>query len=313
MKLLFLDTETTGVNKNKNGIHQISGAVVIDNIVKEVFDIKFRPFEGCEIDDSALEATHLTKEEILNRELSEQQAYKVFTEIIDKYVNKYNRADKMFMVGYNVHFDKDMVYNWFVRCGDNFLFSRIWGNHIDVMVLATTVLLGQRHLMENFKQGTVAKYLGFKFDEEKLHDALFDIYICIGMYCHLTNTKFEAVETFFTDVSNKIENIQVNEFANTIDVLEAKLLDKIIPIGKHKGKTVGEVFNTRPDYLVWMYENVLNQNIISENLYNKAKQKHQEYLDYRNSKQNSRNSSCDESVLGHILDNYDSFNYDSDW
>lgn len=38
MKLLFFDLETTGTNPGRNGIHQISGQVVIDGIVKESFD-----------------------------------------------------------------------------------------------------------------------------------------------------------------------------------------------------------------------------------------------------------------------------------
>lgn len=32
MKLLFFDLETTGVNPGKNGIHQISGEIVIDGV-----------------------------------------------------------------------------------------------------------------------------------------------------------------------------------------------------------------------------------------------------------------------------------------
>lgn len=35
MKLLFFDLETTGTNPGKHGIHQISGQIVIDGIVKE--------------------------------------------------------------------------------------------------------------------------------------------------------------------------------------------------------------------------------------------------------------------------------------
>lgn len=37
-KLFFFDLETTGVKYWKNGIHQISGAIVIDGEVKERFN-----------------------------------------------------------------------------------------------------------------------------------------------------------------------------------------------------------------------------------------------------------------------------------
>lgn len=35
MKLFFYDLETTGVNPGRNGIHQISGMIVVDGEVKE--------------------------------------------------------------------------------------------------------------------------------------------------------------------------------------------------------------------------------------------------------------------------------------
>lgn len=43
MKLLFFDLETTGTLVNKHGIHQISGAVVIDGEIKEKFNLHVQP------------------------------------------------------------------------------------------------------------------------------------------------------------------------------------------------------------------------------------------------------------------------------
>jgi DNA polymerase-3 subunit epsilon len=43
MKLFFFDLETTGVNPGKNGIHQISGEIVIDGKTMERFDFKVQP------------------------------------------------------------------------------------------------------------------------------------------------------------------------------------------------------------------------------------------------------------------------------
>lgn len=50
------------------------------------------------------------------------------------------------------------------------------------MVLATPFLAEARSQMPNFKQGTVAKYLGIPVDDTKLHDALYDIEICKAIY-----------------------------------------------------------------------------------------------------------------------------------
>ena len=293
MKLLFLDTETTGTDIHKHCVHQISGAIIIDNKVQEVFDIKFKPKETAEIDQEALDATNLTLQDLQNREITYEQGYKCFLTILDKYINKYNRADKFFLSGYNVHFDKDFIYELFVDNGNNFLFSYIWGNHIDVMVLATTLLAGQRHLMKDFKQGTVAKYLGFNFDETKLHDALFDIYICIGLYCHITKTKFEALETSFNYGIDIFNDVMLQEFT--------KQLDNIINFGKYKGKTIGQLLTENPGYLVWVFEECKNQSIVSEQIYKEAKEKFQIFLDSKNRKIN--NCHCDK-VIDHQLDNY---------
>lgn len=42
-KILFFDLETTGTKFWRNGIHQISGAVVIDGQVKESFNYHVQP------------------------------------------------------------------------------------------------------------------------------------------------------------------------------------------------------------------------------------------------------------------------------
>ncbi len=307
MKLLFLDTETTGTDLHKHCVHQLSGAIIIDNKIQEIFDIKFRPREDVEIDPEAINACNLTKEELLSRELSYEQGYQCFLKILDKYINKYDKTDKFFLLGYNVHFDKDFTYNLFVDNNNNYWFSYIWGNHIDVMVIATTYLMNQRQLMKDFKQGTVAKYLGFKIDDEKLHDALFDIYVCIGIYCYLTKEKFEALETSFNYGTDIFNDVMLQEFSNPQEVLYKKSLDIIINFGKHKGKTVGQLLTENPGYLVWVYEECKNQTIISEQIYKEAKEKFKLFLDSKQKKSNKCH--CDK-IIDYQLDSHLSDDFD---
>lgn len=66
MKLLFFDLETTGTNPGRNGIHQISGQVVIDGIVKESFDFHVQPNPKAAIEDEALAVAGVTREQIRN-------------------------------------------------------------------------------------------------------------------------------------------------------------------------------------------------------------------------------------------------------
>lgn len=43
MKVVFFDLETTGTLVNKHGIHQLSGEIIIDGVVKETFDFRVQP------------------------------------------------------------------------------------------------------------------------------------------------------------------------------------------------------------------------------------------------------------------------------
>ena len=50
MKLLFFDLETTGIKYWRNGVHQISGEIVIDGVTKESFNFNVCPHsKGCQL------------------------------------------------------------------------------------------------------------------------------------------------------------------------------------------------------------------------------------------------------------------------
>lgn len=177
MKLFFYDLETTGINPGKNGIHQISGEIVIDGKTMERFDFKVRPNPKCVIEDEALKVAGVTKEQVLSYP-SMQEVYGKIIGMLSKYVDKFNRSDKFFLVGYNnAAFDNQFFRGFFLQNGDQYFGSWFWSNTIDVMVLASVHLLDKRSEMENFKLATVAKFLGIEVDESKLHDAGYDIYL----------------------------------------------------------------------------------------------------------------------------------------
>lgn len=181
MKLFLYDLETTGTTE-RHAIHQLSGRIIIDGEVKENFDFKMSPYYGAEIDEEALKVCGVTLEQI--------QAYPdpsfVFPQVmtlLDKYIDKYNRSDKFFLVGYNnTHFDNRMFRAWFTRNNFKYFGSYFWSNSFDCMVLATPFLCDQRTRMEDFKQKSVAKALGITVDDEKLHNASYDIELCHAIY-----------------------------------------------------------------------------------------------------------------------------------
>ena len=188
-KLLFFDLETTGTLVSKHGIHQMSGAIVIDGELKETFNYHVQPHPNAQHDPMALQVGGVTSEQIMAYSPM-GEIYNKFIDMLSKYVDRFNKADKFFLVGYNnSSFDNQFLRAWFVLNGDKFFGSWFWANCIDVMVMATPVLANERPQMENFKQGTVAKTLGIEVDDNKLHDALYDIEICRAIFNKVCNLR----------------------------------------------------------------------------------------------------------------------------
>lgn len=186
MKLLFFDLETTGVRYWKNGVHQISGAAMIDGDIKEFFDYKVQPNPQAIIEDAALEVSGVTREIIAGYPKMEI-VHTDITNMLSQYVNRYDKKDKFHLVGYNNSgFDDPFLRAFFVQSGDPYFGSWFWPDSIDVMVLASHFLMNVRAEMLNFKQSTVAKWLGIEVDEDKLHDASYDIELCIRIYQTIT-------------------------------------------------------------------------------------------------------------------------------
>ena len=182
MKLFFFDLETTGVNPGKNGIHQISGEIVIDGKTMERFDFKVQPNPKCVIEEQALSVAGVTREQVMAYPPMFQGDQELVA-MLGKYVDKFNKTDKFFLVGFNnAAFDNQFFRGFFLQNGDQYFGSWFWSNSIDVMVLASVKLAERRHEMENFKLATVAKFLGVNVDDNSLHNADYDIFLTKSIY-----------------------------------------------------------------------------------------------------------------------------------
>lgn len=174
-KLLFFDLETTGVKFWRNGIHQIGGIVDIDGQEVERFDILPGP-EPCRHDRARGAGRgwrYLGAGEVVS---AYGRRERQLVGILSKYVNKFDKRDKMYLVGYNnAGFDNSFLRALFQQCGDKYFGSWFYPNCMDVYVMVTPFLMGVRNDMENFKLMTVARTMGIEIDENKLHDATYDI------------------------------------------------------------------------------------------------------------------------------------------
>jgi DNA polymerase-3 subunit epsilon len=194
IKELWVDVETTGLNAYRNGIWQVAGKIIIDGEVTDEFDLKCNVYEKDQIDSEALKLNELTKKDLKSFEPA-KMTYGKFVRMLDTYVNKYERNDKFIMFGYNVRFDEDFLRSWFMKAGNKYWGSYIHYPPIDVMALAADALKHERKNMKDFKQGTVAKKLGLSLEDEKLHDALYDIDITRRIYNVLHQEQGELFET----------------------------------------------------------------------------------------------------------------------
>lgn len=185
MKLFFYDLETTGTNPARHGIHQISGKIVVDGKQMETFDFHVAPNPKAMIEPKALEVGGVTEEQI-KAYPAMWVVYPQITGMLGKYVDKFNRADKFHLVGYNNRaFDDQFFRGFFLQNNDNYFGSWFWADSIDVMVLASTYLAPIRHTMKDFKLATVAEALGLDIHAGKLHDASFDIDLTEQVFNHI--------------------------------------------------------------------------------------------------------------------------------
>jgi len=109
-----------------------------------------------------------------------------FRAFLGTYVDQYDRTDKFHFWGYRCDFDERFLRRFFEKMGNRWFGSFFHYPPVDVAVLAAHSLARQRHLLPDFKQKTVAAFLGIPVDESKLHEALYDLELTRAIYRRLT-------------------------------------------------------------------------------------------------------------------------------
>lgn len=187
LKLCFIDTETTGLDRSKNNIFQIS-AKITDPDAKEVIDqlnLRFVPHSLEYVELEALEKTGCTLEELGSFPLSSSQAFKQFTDWLATHVDRFDQKDKLQFLAYNAQFDVEFVRQWFLKNGDNYFGSFFWNPAICVMQAAAWFVQSVRPALPNFKLGTICKCAELGWDEDSAHDADYDVAKTVELYRYL--------------------------------------------------------------------------------------------------------------------------------
>lgn len=171
MKVLYLDTETTGLDAVKNDIIQIAGIVEINNEVKEEFNFTCQPFSYDNISQEALDI-HGRKIDEIKTYQTPQLAYKQLLKIFDKYINKYDKMDKFIPAGHNIQFDVNFVFEFFKKNGNMYCGSYLDYHKLDSMVVGMLLKLFNKEKFERLKLEAMAKHYGMEINA---HDALSDV------------------------------------------------------------------------------------------------------------------------------------------
>lgn len=171
MKILWFDTETTGLDPVRNDIITLAGIIEIDKQIVDKIYLKIQPTNWDSISEEALKINGITKEELKSFD-SPRAAHQKLTAWLSKYCNKFDSKDKYQPAGYNVTFDTLFLGEFFKKVGDKYYGSWVDYHKLDVATLAMFLHLTGKIKLESYKLVSLAKYFGIEFDA---HNAQADI------------------------------------------------------------------------------------------------------------------------------------------
>ena len=181
-KIIWIDTETTGFDPETCSLLQLAGCIEIDGEIKEKFNYLLQPYSNTQWSQDAIDKTGITPEKAQTFE-NPSTVFEQFIDLLNKYIDKFNKVDKAFLIGYNVKFDEEFLRKWFIkeakterdRMYGNSFGAYFWNPSLDVMDLAAWFAAPVRGNFNNFQLGNVCSQFGLDWNEERAHNAYYDI------------------------------------------------------------------------------------------------------------------------------------------
>lgn len=186
IKKCFIDTETTGLDPQKHGLHQVAAIITDGNGIEiDSIDLKFKPSKKL-IEFSALEKTRLTEDELWNRKNSSLTAFSQFIAFLEKHINRFDKKDKLQFIAYNTAFDEAFIREWFTSNGNDFFGAYFWNPTICMQKTAAWFIQNHRTSIHSFKLCNICAFAGIDFNEDEAHDAFYDIRKTLELYHKLS-------------------------------------------------------------------------------------------------------------------------------
>lgn len=172
-RLIYIDTETTGLNANKHAIIQLAYIIEIEGQVKARGSFRINPFtyrKPREVDKNAMEVHKIT-EQVLRTYDDASETFEKFLALLNRYITP---QERLTFVAYNSQFDIKFVQAWFMDNGryNDYGYYFTWK---DLDVFALTKYMAYMQVLPPMKSHTLSamcEWLGLEFDG---HDAVADI------------------------------------------------------------------------------------------------------------------------------------------
>lgn len=169
-KLLWIDTETTGLSSKKNGIIEIAGIIDIDGKNEKEFLLRMNPVNR-EINPGALGINGFTRERIKTLK-PWTLVYIDFISGLTKEFHRFGKDQKFILAGQNIAFDNRMVVGWAEECNALEYYENLVNT--DKRTFIDTQKISKDFSgLEDHKLGTICKRFGV--DLKGAHTALGDI------------------------------------------------------------------------------------------------------------------------------------------
>lgn len=171
LNILWIDLETTGLDRQRHGIIQISGMVELAGKIVESFDLRMNPL--AEIDPVSQDIHGITPSQI-SAFPSSEETFAAFKALLLKFVDIDDQRTRLHPGGYNVRFDLGFLDRWFRSMKEPGLGLYLQRERVDpsVMMKAFQDYLGKDR-MPSWSLRSVIASMGMSFGEH--HDALEDI------------------------------------------------------------------------------------------------------------------------------------------
>jgi DNA polymerase III epsilon subunit-like protein len=174
MKVLWMDTETTGLDPQACGVVELAVLVDIDGQIKDERRWLIDPGE-VDYTPDAVATNGFTKNIVQDQHTPWPQVKVELEALLGRYVDKYQRGDTFIPAGYNIKFDTGMMRGMWTRVRDQYFGSWFSRKELDIMSLVIAAQWAGHPALQRLadhKLSTVGSALGLSCN---WHSAMDDI------------------------------------------------------------------------------------------------------------------------------------------